>query len=1186
MSRQSVTINDRFNLLKTHFMISGKSNFSLKIIRSIWSLLLLTLSLLINSPVFSQADNKILKVNLYGGANPYSNSEWNNWSCKYPSLTSPTLNYTDGTNSGVYARITASDNIGDNGANYGGTMCPPEVLRYASFALGSRTLTIYKLVANAVYNLDFFASRSRTDGQKTIFTIGSTSITITTDYNLSNGAKFSNIQANSNGEISVNISNPSNLTYNYLNGFIVSTSSSSANSFPVVNAGSIQNIYLPINYTKLSGSAYDSDGSIASYLWTKLSGPNCTIVAPSNPTTDITNLELGVYIFRLTALDNQGASNFSDVSVSVTNGPPPAVNAGLDKVINLPQNSVTVIGQASSNAGITSVNWRQLSGPNATSIQKPNENETLISGFTEGIFKFIFSATDSKNISSQDTLNIFVNAQGFEPPKIVDSLNCPTTVKIVVLGSSTASGTGADPYDSAWVNKLRKYLIGKNPNNQVINLGVGGFTTYHSLCPSGFIPPPNRPSPQVNNNITAALNLNPSLIIINLPSNDVANGYSLQEQIDNYERTLALTSARNIPVWVSTSQPRNFTTSQKNQQKALKEWTEMRFGKFAVDFWTTLATADGSLNSTYDYGDGIHLNNKGHHILYQRIVEEQLLDYFCSQTDMTPPVVNAGFDQTIDFPLNYATLVGTAEDQSGIKSLSWTQISGPALATILSPNSNQTTISGLNEGIYIFQFKAADNFNLTSSDEILVSVRPSILNIPPVVSAGTDLSIRLPLNSITVNGKATDQDGTIANINWTKVSGGNATIQNPNSINTTISNFTAGTYIFRLSARDNSGSTTSDELSINILPPLLNSVSAGFDQTIQLPQNQTTLSGTNGNEYGTNSIEWTQLNGPSSVTIQTPGSQSTEITNLIAGSYSFSLAITNLEQNIATDIVTVNVLPIPSPNKSIQVNIYKGLNPFNNSQWNNWNVTNISINSPVFNYTDGSNSGVYARISASDNVGDNGTQYGGEMCPPEVLRYASFNTGSRTLTIYNLSPNSIYQFEMYSSRSRTDGQKTVFAIGNQQISISTDNNKTNAAIFRNIKPNTSGQAVITISKPTGVLYNYLNGFKIIEESILSTQSQNSVNKILLNEQLITNLKTTKEITIFPNPVNDFLHIRLQIDNIMSVLIFSNNGSLIKSIYNLNGKHIRLNLSQLNNGIYTIIVKTNSNTYINKFLKNN
>lgn len=93
----------------------------------------------------------------------------------------------------------------------------------------------------------------------------------------------------------------------------------SGNIVPVANAGSDQVITLPTNSVTLSGStSYDSDGTLASFVWTKVSGTGGIITNPPNVTTTVTGLTAGVYVFRLTVTDNSGATNSDDVAVNVS----------------------------------------------------------------------------------------------------------------------------------------------------------------------------------------------------------------------------------------------------------------------------------------------------------------------------------------------------------------------------------------------------------------------------------------------------------------------------------------------------------------------------------------------------------------------------------------------------------------------------------------------------------------------------------------------------------------------------------------------------------------------------------------------------------------------------------------------------------------------------------------------------
>ncbi len=88
------------------------------------------------------------------------------------------------------------------------------------------------------------------------------------------------------------------------------------NQAPLVNAGADQTITLPISSVTLSGNASD-DGTISTYQWSKDSGGAASITSPSAAATMITGLVEGTYVFRLTATDDEGATGFDTVTVTV-----------------------------------------------------------------------------------------------------------------------------------------------------------------------------------------------------------------------------------------------------------------------------------------------------------------------------------------------------------------------------------------------------------------------------------------------------------------------------------------------------------------------------------------------------------------------------------------------------------------------------------------------------------------------------------------------------------------------------------------------------------------------------------------------------------------------------------------------------------------------------------------------------
>lgn len=157
----------------------------------------------------------------------------------------------------------------------------------------------------------------------------------------------------------------------FTNGSTSSTSISSPttstnNKLPTVSAGpdkSTSNTGFTI-----VGSASDSDGSITSYKWTKLSGPSASM---SNTTTSklwASSLVSGTYYFRLTVTDNNGGQKYDDMKLVVSNGSSssstiankaPTVSAGSDKSTS--NSGITVIGTASDPDGqIASYKWRCL----------------------------------------------------------------------------------------------------------------------------------------------------------------------------------------------------------------------------------------------------------------------------------------------------------------------------------------------------------------------------------------------------------------------------------------------------------------------------------------------------------------------------------------------------------------------------------------------------------------------------------------------------------------------------------------------------------------------------------------------------------------------------------------------------------------------------------------------------------
>jgi hypothetical protein len=181
-----------------------------------------------------------------------------------------------------------------------------------------------------------------------------------------------------------------------------------------------------------------------------------------------------------------------------------------------------------------------------------------------------------------------------------------------------------------------------------------------------------------------------------------------------------------------------------------------------------------------------------------------------------PPVASAGPDITLTLPNNSTTLSGSGADSDGtISSYFWSLVSGPSNFPASTLNLATLSVSGLVQGSYVFRLTVTDNSGATASDDVAVTVNPAPNQVPSV-DAGTDASITLPTDSITLMGTANDPDGTIASYAWSKVSGAGGTIGSPSSASTMVKGLTAGTYIFSLKATDNKGAVATGNVTITV----------------------------------------------------------------------------------------------------------------------------------------------------------------------------------------------------------------------------------------------------------------------------------------------------------------------------------------------------------------------------------
>jgi Polysaccharide lyase/K319L-like, PKD domain/Secretion system C-terminal sorting domain len=380
------------------------------------------------------------------------------------------------------------------------------------------------------------------------------------------------------------------------------------------------------------------------------------------------------------------------------------------------------------------------------------------------------------------------------------------------------------------------------------------------------------------------------------------------------------------------------------------------------------------------------------------------------------PVANAGDDSTLVVPVNTLTLDGSASyDPFGtITQYNWTQVSGPSV-TINNADSIQATINNLSIGTYQFKLTVTDSAGANSSADVTITVVDSSANQSPIANAGRNAIITLPVNSITLNGsRSYSPGGTITQYSWAEVNGpGTANISSGNSSRAIASNLVVGTYQFRLTVTNNNNLSDTASVFVTVQsapnqPPVAN---AGQDTTVTLPVNSVFLNG--GASYDPDgtivNYNWAEVSGPAQYTITGSNSVNASISGLVAGTYVFSLTVTDNSGATATNTVRITVL---SPNMASQPLV---ANP----------GSDVTITLPV--------DSTYLNGTQSYDLGGNIVQYSWSEVSGSS-GYTISNPDSSVVLLSNLLPGTyIFQLTVTSNTGDTASAEVQVTVNNGSL---------------------------------------------------------------------------------------------------------------------------------------------------------
>ncbi len=148
-----------------------------------------------------------------------------------------------------------------------------------------------------------------------------------------------------------------------------------------------------------------------------------------------------------------------------------------------------------------------------------------------------------------------------------------------------------------------------------------------------------------------------------------------------------------------------------------------------------------SWTRTYDLS-GMSSNTDGKYDPYNLSIYDWLLSYSKGGTspppptdENTPPLADAGPDQSMTLPENSTTIAAKCSDPDGnISAHKWEKVNGPS-ASLNGTSTSSLKVTNMQEGNYEFRLTVTDNDGAKTSDQVKVTVQTEAAPPPPPSSS-------------------------------------------------------------------------------------------------------------------------------------------------------------------------------------------------------------------------------------------------------------------------------------------------------------------------------------------------------------------------------------------------------------------------------------------------------------------
>ncbi len=305
---------------------------------------------------------------------------------------------------------------------------------------------------------------------------------------------------------------------------------------------------------------------------------------------------------------------------------------------------------------------------------------------------------------------------------------------------------------------------------------------------------------------------------------------------------------------------------------------------------------------------------------------------------------------------------------------------------------------------------------------------------------------------------------------------------------------------------------------------------AGVDKSITLPTNSTSLSGSGTDIDGTiASYAWSVVSGPSTPTFSTTNAAATTVSNLLQGTYTLQLRVTDNLGATATDLMVLTVNPaviVACTNDNFEPN----------------------------------------NTSASASALSVGTNLSAKICPLNDVDFFRFNNTNATknirVTLSNLPTN--YIVELYAPNGSLASSNSTAGTANKVIVFNTS---------------TVGTYRVRVLAGSGAVANNSNYTLRAETSknafptALRLANPSSIKEV---EVVFSN----NDITLYPNPTENFLNFESSENKIIKCIIYNQQGIQVGEKSSKDGL-TNYDMSALDKGIYTIQLENSNGEIVTK-----